>query len=144
MAGDPSRPAAARLGIARAASLAISLRARSLCGGDNSITYAGVRGLAAALEPLGSGRIGLLTVDAHHDLREPEPAAQQRQPRPSSCCATGLPGNCIAQVGISAFANQRALSEAAREAGIGVYSVDDVRARDKSTGWMEEALSAGL
>ena len=35
-----------------------------LLGGDNSITYPGVHGLGVALE-----RCGLLTLDAHFDLR---------------------------------------------------------------------------
>lgn len=99
----------------------------TLCGGDNSITYAGVRAVAAAQGvSLDSGRVGLLTLDAHHDMREPDPGPSNGSPV-MELLRDGLPGACICQVGISAFANQRELTERARQAGVAVYAVDEVR-----------------
>jgi arginase family enzyme len=125
-----------------ATSIAARLRAGegalALCGGDNSITYAGVRGMAQALGvELDSGRVGLLTFDAHHDLRAAHPHPSNGSPV-GELLRDGLPGNCVAQVGISAFGNQRQLAERAADAGIAVFHVADTRQR----GWTAVATEA--
>ena len=121
MAGDPLA-ARGTLEDAVAALCGDARRSLAVCGGDNSITYAGVRGLARGCGvDLASGRIALVTLDAHHDLREPEPAPTNGSPV-AELLADGLPGSAIFQVGIGRFANQRRLGERARDAGITWYT----------------------
>lgn len=87
-------------------------------GGDNSITYS----VASALWPDLSD-IGLITFDAHHDLRDGNsngsPVWQLIQ--------AGLPGDNIVQIGIADFANSTEYSARAKESGITVISRADLR-----------------
>lgn len=87
-------------------------------GGDNSITYSALHGLAG--DALGSW--GLVTVDAHHDLRE---GASNGSPV-RRLVEAGLPGTSIVQVGIADFANSAAYAERAREHGITVITRDEL------------------
>jgi arginase family enzyme len=93
-----------------------------LIGGDNSITRPGCHGAAGSVE-----RCGLLTLDAHLDLRDLSPALSNGNPV-RALLADGLPGPQIVQIGIQPFANSRAYFDVAREAGIRVVPVADVRA----------------
>ncbi|HKX00366.1 MAG TPA: agmatinase family protein [Bryobacteraceae bacterium] len=93
-----------------------------ILGGDNSITRPGCLGMANDLE-----RCGLITLDAHLDLRDLTPALSNGNPV-RALLADGLPGMNIVQIGIQAFANSRAYFEIAREAGIEVVPVGQVRA----------------
>ena len=93
-------------------------------GGDNSITRAGMRGLGPDLS-----RIGLLTLDAHHDLRDTKDGLTNGNPV-RALVEDGLPGINIFQVGIQAFANSRAYAEIADELGIDVTTVADARSGD--------------
>jgi formiminoglutamase len=90
-------------------------------GGDNSVTRPGCHGAADSLD-----RLGLLTLDAHHDLRDLTDGLSNGNPV-RALLADGLPGENIFQVGIAPFANSQAYSELARESGITVLTVDDVR-----------------
>jgi formiminoglutamase len=92
-------------------------------GGDNSITRPACRGLGPDLE-----HVGLLTVDAHHDLRDTEGGLTNGNPV-RALLEDGLPGRNIVQVGIQPFANSRAYAEVARAAGIRVIPVDEVERR---------------
>lgn len=87
-------------------------------GGDNSITYS----VAASLWP-DLTNIGLVTFDAHHDLRDGNsngsPVWQLIQ--------AGLPGKNIVQIGIADFANSAEYSARAKEHGITVISRADLR-----------------
>jgi formiminoglutamase len=94
-----------------------------LLGGDNSITRPGCHGCSTGLE-----RLGLLTLDAHLDLRDVNPELNNGNPV-RALLADGLPGEQIVQVGIQPFANSRAYFQVAREAGIRVIPVAEVRAR---------------
>jgi formiminoglutamase len=96
-----------------------------ILGGDNSITRPGVHAAAAggAIE-----RTGLLTLDAHHDLRDTGTGLTNGNPV-RALLEDGLPGGNVVQVGIQPLANPRPASEVAREAGILVITADDVRAR---------------
>jgi formiminoglutamase len=104
-----------------------------LLGGDNSITRPGVRGIAPVrsadgrLDP-GLDRVGLLTFDAHHDLRDTEAGMLNGNPV-RALLEDGLPGRNIVQVGIQPFANSPDHAAVAREAGITVVTADDVRDR---------------
>lgn len=92
-----------------------------LLGGDNSITRPGVRGLGPDL-----ARIGLLTLDAHHDLRATTDGLSNGNPV-RALLEDGLPGRNVVQIGIQPFANSSAYAEVAREAEITVMTADDVR-----------------
>jgi formiminoglutamase len=107
--------------------------ALALLGGDNSITRPGCRGMCSELS-----RAGLLTLDAHLDLRDLNPEVTNGNPV-RALLADGLPGANIVQIGIQPFANSRAYFEIAREADITVVAVSDVRSRGIGTA-VEEAL----
>jgi len=87
-------------------------------GGDNSITYSAASCLWRDLS-----NVGLITFDAHHDLRDGysngSPVWQLIQ--------AGLPGKNIVQIGIADFANSAEYSKRARENGITVISRADIR-----------------
>ncbi|MDO8645297.1 MAG: agmatinase family protein [Candidatus Planktophila sp.] len=89
-------------------------------GGDNSITYSVATALWADLS-----NIGLVTFDAHHDLRDGDsngsPIWQLIQ--------AGLPGKNIVQIGIADFANSADYSARAKENGITVISRAELRTR---------------
>jgi len=104
-----------------------------LLGGDNSITRPGCHGSATGL-----GRLGLLTLDAHLDLRDVNPELTNGNPV-RALLEDGLPGEQIVQLGIQPFANSRAYFQVAREAGIRVIPVAEVRARG-----MEHAVGEAL
>jgi formiminoglutamase len=92
-----------------------------LLGGDNSITRPGVRGLGSNLD-----RVGLLTVDAHHDLRDTDGGLTNGNPV-RALVEDGLPGTNIFQIGIQAFANSPAYAEVASELGIDVVTAEAAR-----------------
>lgn len=94
-----------------------------LLGGDNSVTRPGVRGLGLPLD-----RVGLLTLDAHFDLRDTEQGMRNGNPV-RALLEDGLPGENVVQVGIQPFANSPAHAEVAREAGITFVLVGEVRRR---------------
>ncbi|MGH2692597.1 MAG: arginase family protein [Actinomycetota bacterium] len=104
-----------------------------LLGGDNSITRAGVRGLGLDLD-----LIGLVTLDAHHDLRDTKDGLTNGNPV-RALLEDGLPGVNVVQIGIQPFANSEAYAEVAAKAGITVMTVEDVR----QTG-IVKAVSEGL
>ena len=60
---------------------------------------------------------GLLTIDAHLDLRSLDGGLSNGNPV-RALLADGLPGGQIVQVGLQSFANSAAYAEVAREAGI--------------------------
>jgi formiminoglutamase len=90
-----------------------------ILGGDNTITRPGVRAL---------GDCGLITFDAHFDLRDLDRGLTNGNPI-RALLRDGMRGNCIVQIGIQSFANSRAYAEIAREAGITFYTADCVRKR---------------
>jgi formiminoglutamase len=95
----------------------------AVLGGDNSITRPGCHGVADSLDGL-----GLLTLDAHHDLRDIEHGLSNGNPV-RALLADGLPGANIVQIGIAPFANSRAHAEVARDAGVRVITADDARTK---------------
>jgi formiminoglutamase len=92
-----------------------------LLGGDNSITRPAVRGLGPDLE-----RTGLLTLDAHHDLRDTGGGPTNGNPV-RGLLEDGLPGRNIVQIGIQPFANSDVYAGVAADAGITVMTAGDVR-----------------
>ncbi|MBM3655822.1 MAG: hypothetical protein FJW91_02545 [Actinobacteria bacterium] len=84
-----------------------------LLGGDNSITYSGLAALFDSYEP---AKTGLITLDAHHDLRDGySNGSPIRQ-----LLDQGLPGKNIVQIGINDFANSKFYADRAKKAGIKV------------------------
>ena len=87
-------------------------------GGDNSITYTVASGLFGDLS-----KVGLITLDAHHDLRD----GNSNGSPVWRLIQAGLPGKNIVQIGISDFANSKEYSKRAKEAGIFVISRAQLR-----------------
>lgn len=94
-----------------------------LLGGDNFITRAGVHALNIPL-----GRCGVLTFDAHHDLRDLESGLTNGNPI-RALLADGVAGSHIVQIGIQPFANSPHYAAIARKTGITVVPADTVQAR---------------
>ena len=90
-------------------------------GGDNSITYTVASGLFGDLS-----RVGLITLDAHHDLRDGNTNGSPVW----RLIQAGLPGKNIVQIGISDFANSKEYSKRAKEAGI--FLISRAQLRNKS------------
>lgn len=96
-----------------------------LLGGNNSITRPGCHGV-------GLEDVGLLTLDAHLDLRDLEGGLTNGNPV-RALLADGLAGDRIVQIGIQAFANSAPYLNVAQEAGIHVITADAARARRVDT-----------
>lgn len=95
-------------------------------GGDNSATYAVAQGADAA---------GLITLDAHFDLRD---GVSNGSPV-RRLVEDGLDPARIVQLGIADFANSTAYARRAADLGITVVSLDEVRRRGAAD-VMAEAL----
>jgi formiminoglutamase len=100
-------------------------RAVVVLGGDNSITRPGVHAVAAHA---GLNRTGLLTLDAHHDLRDTSNGLTNGNPV-RALLEDGLPGDNIVQIGIQPFANSSEYSTVATQAGIEVITAAEARSR---------------
>lgn len=98
-----------------------------LIGGNNAVTRPGLLGMADALE-LPLGKIGLITLDAHFDLRGLEGGLSNGNPV-RALRADGLPGANIVQIGLAPFANSRAMHEDALEGGHMVVSLAELERR---------------
>jgi formiminoglutamase len=107
----------------------------TVLGGDNSVTRPGCLGAADSLD-----RLGLLTIDAHHDLRDLDDGLSNGNPV-RALLADGLSGEHIVQLGIAPFANSAAYAELASDAGITVVTVDSIRDRGIDA-VVQEALDA--
>jgi len=104
-----------------------------LVGGNNAVTRPGVLGLGGSLD-----EIGLITLDAHFDMRDTSEGLSNGNPV-RALIDDGLPGANIAQVGLASFANSRAMHEDAVEAGNLVVTIGDVR-RDGIAHAIDRAL----
>ncbi|WP_242914045.1 agmatinase family protein [Brevundimonas pishanensis] len=90
-----------------------------LVGGNNAITRAGVHAL-------GLERVGVLTLDAHFDLRDTDQGLTNGNPI-QALLEDGLDGSRISQVGVAPFANTKRAHEKAKMAGINVRTVRECR-----------------
>jgi len=93
-----------------------------LLGGDNAVTYPALLGMAGD----GLEGWGLVTLDAHHDVRTYEGRPGNGSPVRALIDA-GLPGNQVVQVGIAGFANSVAYRRWCDEVGIDVVTAAEVR-----------------
>ena len=82
-----------------------------LIGGNNAVTRPGVHGLGLPLSD-----VGLITLDAHFDMRETGSGLSNGNPV-RALIEDGLPGRNIAQVGLAPFANSKAMHDDAVAAG---------------------------
>ncbi|HET9204307.1 MAG TPA: agmatinase family protein [Acidimicrobiia bacterium] len=93
-------------------------------GGDNAIT----RPLARSLSP-DRTKVGLITFDAHHDVRTLDLGPTNGTPVRGLIEEDGLPGQNVAQVGIHSFANSAGYRAYCEEQGVTVFTVADIDQR---------------
>jgi formiminoglutamase len=95
-----------------------------LIGGNNAVTRPGLLGLAQALDaPL--DRVGLITLDAHFDMRDTSQGLGNGNPV-RALLEDGLPGRNIVQIGLAPFANSKEMFDDARAAGNGVVMIAEL------------------
>jgi arginase family enzyme len=107
----------------------VTTRAKSLpparlkiyLGGDNSIT----RPLVAS-ESEDLSTVGLITFDAHHDVRSLDAGPTNGNPVRGLIEEHGLPGSNIVQIGIHSFSNSMAYRAYCQDVGINVVTVDQI------------------
>jgi formiminoglutamase len=113
--------------------VAASARAHALtllAGGNNAVTRPGVLGLLRGqslkegLSPL--EKVGLITLDAHFDMRDLDQGLGNGNPV-RALIEDGLPGSNIAQVGLAPFANSRSMHQDALAAGNLGIAIGEVR-----------------
>jgi formiminoglutamase len=92
-----------------------------LVGGNNAITRPAVLGLGGEIE-----EIGLITLDAHFDMRDLDEGLSNGNPV-RALIEDGLPGANIAQIGLASFANSLTMHEDATNAGNLIVTIGDVR-----------------
>ena len=90
-------------------------------GGDNSITYAVMKGVFG--EEISNA--GLITLDAHHDLRD---GVSNGSPV-RRLIEAGLPGTSVVQIGINDFSNSPEYAKRAKDNGIHVIPRSALRNR---------------
>ncbi|HEX2025665.1 MAG TPA: arginase family protein, partial [Actinomycetota bacterium] len=112
-------------------------RTALLLGGDNSITRPGVHALVSR-PGAAFDAVGLLTIDAHHDLRPLDGGLTNGNPV-RALLEDGLPGRNVVQVGIQPLANPAASAGVASGAGITVITAEEARVRGVGR-VVEEAL----
>ena len=91
-----------------------------LVGGNNAVTRPGVHALELPL-----ATVGLITLDAHYDMRDTASGLGNGNPV-RALREDGLPGRNIAQIGLAAFANSVAMDRDARAGGHLVVSIGQV------------------
>jgi formiminoglutamase len=90
-----------------------------LIGGNNAVTRPAVHSLGLPL-----AKVGLITLDAHFDLRDT--AGGPMNGNPIRCLIEdGLPGANICQIGLAPYANTARMHSDAVAFGIGVYTMAD-------------------
>jgi formiminoglutamase len=99
-------------------------------GGDNSITYSGVKG---------TGATGLITFDAHYDLRD---GISNGSPV-RRLIEAGLNGKKVVQIGIADFSNSPEYAQRALDFGITVIPRSSLRTRSAVDVWKQAVAIAG-
>jgi arginase family enzyme len=90
-----------------------------LLGGNNAVTRPAAHALGVPLD-----KVGLITLDAHFDLRETDQGPMNGNPI-RCLLEDGLPGANICQIGLAPWANTAKMHRDAVAAGIGIYSIRD-------------------
>ena len=105
-----------------------------LVGGNNAVTRPAVLALGAPPE-----NVGLITLDAHFDMRSLDQGLSNGNPV-RALMEDGLRGRNIAQIGLASFANTEAMHRDALAAGNMVVSIEQVR-RDGIRDSVSRAIS---
>ncbi len=108
--------------VARMAPLTAKHPLTILLGGNNAVTRPAVHALDRSLQ-----KVGVLTLDAHFDLRDTDCGLTNGNPI-QALLQDGLPGAHIAQIGLLPFANTKKAHEKAKAAGIYVATAAACRA----------------
>lgn len=103
-------------------------------GGDNSITYSVAAGLWPDLS-----ECGLITLDAHHDVRDGRSSGSPIW----RLIQAGIQGKNIVQIGISDFANSKEYAARAKEQGVHIFSRELLRKRPIADVMLEALDIAG-
>src|SRR6476469_3124209 len=90
-------------------------------GGNNAVTRPAVRGVGVPLE-----KVGLVTLDAHFDMRDTYDGLSNGNPV-RALMDDGLPGANIAQIGLASFANSRKMHADAKAAGNLTITMSETR-----------------
>lgn len=125
---EPDSPAGEEITSALSAIATDAARLTFVLGGDNSVTFAAMRGAAPDLS-----RAALITLDAHHDLRD---GISNGSPV-RRLIEAGLPGKNVVQIGIADFSNSPEYAERARNLGIHVIPRSQLRHRSVAEVWGE-------
>jgi arginase family enzyme len=104
-----------------------------LVGGNNAVTRPGLHALGLPLD-----KVGLITLDAHFDLRDTARGLGNGNPV-RALREDGLPGRNIAQIGLAPFANSEAMHRDAVDGGHLVVTIGEVRAQG-----IEQAVARAL
>jgi len=104
-------------------------------GGDNAITRPLVAALSGDLTS-----VGLITFDAHHDVRDLGNGPTNGTPIRGLIEEHGLPGGNVVQIGIHSFANSAPYRAYCDDAGITTVTVDEVE-REGMANVVDAALS---
>src|SRR3954469_3198379 len=94
-----------------------------LLGGNNAVTRPAAHALGVPLD-----RVGLITLDAHVDMRGTEDGPMNGNPV-RCLIEDGLPGWNICQIGLAPFANTGKMHRDAEAAGVGVFTIGQCRER---------------
>ena len=89
-------------------------------GGNNAVTRPAAHSLGLPLD-----QVGLITLDAHFDMRDTDQGPLNGNPV-RCLLEDGLPGANICQIGLAPFANTRKMHEDALAAGIGIFDLEFV------------------
>jgi formiminoglutamase len=91
-----------------------------LIGGNNAVTRPGVHAFGLPLD-----KVGLITLDAHFDMRDTDQGLSNGNPV-RALIEDGMPGANIAQIGLAPFANSKAMHDDALAAGNLVITIGEV------------------
>ena len=116
--------------ITELAAIAQNHRLLVAMGGDNSITYSVAKAVAAT---------GLITFDAHHDLRD---GVSNGSPV-RRIIEAGLAGKNVVQIGIADFSNSTEYADRARDLGITVIHRSALRNASLKQVWERAVKIAG-
>jgi arginase family enzyme len=94
-----------------------------LIGGNNAVTRPGLHAMASA-SGVALSEVGLLTLDAHFDMRSTADGLANGNPV-RALLEDGLPGRNIVQMGLAPFANSKAMHDDAVAAGNLVVTLAD-------------------
>ena len=134
---DPDIEAGEEAAAKRIAELSAQADLVVALGGDNACTVPAALGVAAAHGGLANA--GLITLDAHHDLRD----GRSNGSPVRRLIEMGLNPRRVVQIGIADFANSHAYRQRAKDLGITVIHRDELHDRPLSEVVAEALAVAG-